>query len=60
VSDRGIIYRDKGDTHRAIADFTEAIRLNPKLAGLFVNRGLAYEKIADVAGAACHFCGARK
>ncbi len=28
----GCRLREKGDTHKAIADFTEAIRLNPKLA----------------------------
>ncbi len=35
---------NKGDYDRAIADFTEAIRLDPKLGSAFSNRGLAYEK----------------
>jgi tetratricopeptide (TPR) repeat protein len=41
---RGIVYGNKGDYDRAITDFTEAIRLNPKLGTAFSNRGLAYEK----------------
>ena len=41
---RGVAYGNKGDYDRAIADFTEAIRVDPKLATAFSNRGLAYEK----------------
>ena len=29
-NDRGIAWHDKGDLDRAIADYNEAIRLNPK------------------------------
>ena len=50
-TNRGIAYRDKGDTDRAIADLTEAIRLDPKNAHAYVNRGLVYEKLADFARA---------
>ena len=39
---RGVAYREKGDTDRAIADYTEAIRLDPKHAEAHVNRGQAY------------------
>ena len=36
--------RDKGDYDKAIADFTEAIRLDPKDAKAYCNRGVAYGK----------------
>ena len=39
---RGLAYREKGETDRAIADYTEAIRLDPKHAEAHVNRGQAY------------------
>ena len=45
--DRGKAYRNKGDLDKAIADYTEAIRLNPKLTGAFGCRGLAFEKRGD-------------
>jgi len=38
----GLGYAAKQDYNRAILDFTEAIRLNPKYAGTFINRGNAY------------------
>ena len=38
---RGMEYGDKGDLDRAIADFTEAIRLDPKLDNVYRNRGWA-------------------
>jgi tetratricopeptide (TPR) repeat protein len=36
-SDRGNAYDGKGDLDRAIADFNEAIRLDPKLAFAYNN-----------------------
>src|SRR5919199_4796448 len=39
---RGNAYRYKGDTERAIADYSEAIRLKPDYALAFYNRGDAY------------------
>jgi tetratricopeptide (TPR) repeat protein len=39
---RGNAYSGKGDLDRAIADFSEAIRLNPRHAVAFYNRGVAY------------------
>src|SRR5262249_46433521 len=39
---RGSAYAEKGDLDRGIADFNEAIRLDPKSADAYYNRGLAY------------------
>src|SRR5450830_460290 len=40
---RGNAFRIKGDNDRAIADFDAAIRLDPKYAFAFYNRGLAWK-----------------
>jgi tetratricopeptide (TPR) repeat protein len=39
---RGNVYAGKGDINRAIANYNQAIRLNPQFAGAFNNRGSAY------------------
>ena len=39
---RGWSHAVKGDQDQAIADFTEAIRLEPKVAAAYNNRGCAY------------------
>ena len=44
---RGITYRNKGDYVRAIADFTEAIRLYPEWSDIYYARGLAYHSIGN-------------
>src|SRR5262245_20773111 len=44
---RGVAYKDKGDLDRAIADFTEAIRLNPRHVTALGNRGAAYSAKDD-------------
>ena len=41
---RGHAYINKGDYDRAIADYTEAIRLDPKYAIAYGNRGKAYRQ----------------
>jgi len=41
-NNRGLAYRDKGELDRAVADFNEAIRLDPEFALAYNNRGLAY------------------
>ena len=44
---RGVLYRDKGDHDRAIADYNEAIRLDPKFPQAYSNRGVAYHAKGD-------------
>ena len=41
---RGSVYYKNGDYDKSIADYTDAIRLDPKWAGAYHNRGLAYSK----------------
>ena len=38
---RGVAYANKGDYDKAIADCNEAIRLDPKDAVAYCNRGLS-------------------
>ena len=40
-------YANKGDWDKAIADCSEAIRLNPKLAVVYGYRGFAYDSKGD-------------
>ena len=40
-------YGKKGDFDKAIADYTEAIRLDPKYAEAYYNRGCSYGKKGD-------------
>ncbi len=40
---RGSAYGERSDYTRALADYSEAIRLNPKNYEFFVSRGLIYE-----------------
>ena len=45
---RGLHYRDDRENYdRAIADFTEAIRLTPDNAEILYDRGLAHKKLGD-------------
>jgi lipoprotein NlpI len=44
---RGIEYNNKGDTARAIADYNQAISLDPKLASAYNNRGNIYQRKGD-------------
>ena len=45
---RGFIYRLQGDNDRAIRDLDEAIKLKPKLAVAFSNRGDAWRRRGDI------------
>jgi len=44
---RALKYRARGDNDRAIADYTEAIRLNPNYVNAYHNRGVAYHVKGD-------------
>jgi tetratricopeptide (TPR) repeat protein len=44
---RGLAYNRKGENDRAIADYTEALRLDPKYAMAYDNRALAYRSKGD-------------
>ena len=46
-SNRGVAYSSKGDQDRAIADFNEAIQLDPKYALAFASRAFAYASKRD-------------
>ena len=48
---RGLAKSTKGDQDGAIADFSRAIELNPKLAEAYLNRGLAKSTKGDQDGA---------
>jgi tetratricopeptide (TPR) repeat protein len=49
---RGLCYAEKIDPNKAIADFTEAIRLVPTNPTFYVSRSLAYRALGDEAKAA--------
>ena len=55
---RGNAYDDKGDYDRAIADYNEAIRLDPKNSAAFFNRGLTSAKKKDYDGAIANYSAA--
>ena len=43
-NNRGMIWNEKGEQENAIADYSEAIRLDPKDASAFYNRGQAWSE----------------
>ena len=52
--------RDNGKYDKALADFNEVIRLDPKDAKAYHNRGIAYEKKGDKAKAEADLEQAKK
>jgi tetratricopeptide (TPR) repeat protein len=57
---RGCAYQSKHGYEKAIADYTEAIRLDPRCAGAYFNRGLALRKKGESAKAEEDFAQAKK
>ena len=51
ICDRGFARSCSGALDMAIADFTEAIRLDPGYSQAYYRRGLAYQKTGDIAKA---------
>ena len=47
-NNRGFAYRNRGDFDRAIADYSQALALNPSYALALYNRGIAYYDKRDV------------
>ena len=52
---RGLGYLEKGQYDKAVADFNEAIRLEPEIPGTFAARGQAYfaKEMLDQAVSPC-------
>ena len=46
-NNRGNAWREKGEYDKAIADYDQALAINPKFAPAYSNRGLAWEKKAS-------------
>ena len=57
---RGLAYESKGDYARAIADYSDAIRLDPNDAEAFFYRGLDKERMGDKAGAEADMAAAKR
>ncbi|MDH6083955.1 tetratricopeptide repeat protein, partial [Umezakia ovalisporum] len=45
---RGVVYGDQEEWDLAVADYTQAIKLNPNDAGAYHNRGVVYGKLGDI------------
>lgn len=54
-NNRGLVRYDQGDKQGAIADFSQAIELNPRNATAYCNRGIAHADLGDKASALSDF-----
>lgn len=52
---RGNAHGEKGETAKAIADYTEAVRLNPKHTNTYFNRGVTYRQQGEANKAIADF-----
>jgi tetratricopeptide (TPR) repeat protein len=57
-NNRANAYKDRGKADQAIADYGEALRLDPKLAIAYYNRGNTYQDKGDAARALADFTDA--
>ena len=57
---RALAYENKEKYDLAIADFTEAIRLDPNDADFFLNRGIDKQRIGDKAGSDADIAEAKR
>lgn len=57
---RGNACAERDELDKAIADFTEAIRLSPEYAKAYYNRGVAYERKAEQPKAEADFAKAKE
>ena len=55
-----MVYAEKGDLDKAIADYTAAIEINPKAGYTFYARGYFYHQKGDKAKANADFAQAKK
>jgi tetratricopeptide (TPR) repeat protein len=56
-NERGLVWHEKKRHERAIADFNQALKINPKLASALVHRGIAWRSMGDVDRAIADFSG---
>ena len=57
---RGDAYESKNEHEKAVADYTEAIRLDPKLRDPYWGRANAYSKMGEESKAQADFAQAKK
>lgn len=57
---RALAYENKNDDARAIADYSESIKLNPKDADAFFQRGLCKARTGDKVGADADLAEAKR
>ena len=57
---RGCAYGNLGEYPKAIADYDDAIRLNPDFATAYYNRGVAYDELGEKQEAEANFSKAKE